>query len=55
MSLGFLGLRPEVLQDVLGWSQDAHAQLWSGTNGHELERSAWRAEQVRKKLKGISA
>jgi protein arginine kinase len=55
VSLGFLDLRPEVLQDLLSWSQDAHAQLWSGTNGHELARSAWRAEQVRTKLKGISA
>lgn len=53
-SLGLLELSPDVVQELFALSQEAHSQLWSGTNGHELERSAWRAEQVRNKLKGTA-
>ena len=48
--LKILDLRPEVLNDILTLSQEAHSQLWAGPDGSEAERNAWRAERVRKKL-----
>ncbi|MFQ5599515.1 MAG: ATP--guanido phosphotransferase [Candidatus Krumholzibacteriia bacterium] len=44
-----------VLNDILNLSQEAHAQVLAGSNGSEVERGAWRAEQVRKKLRDSKA